>query len=349
MSHLPWQGNEDSEFQHAARLQCTIFRHREEEVCPWSATIPSVYFASTNLDIRSTRDETEHTLIWLTNGPSLKATQPSVSLAQGQCFAYCCRIAGNWLQALVWEISWRSDSCRMSSLGITFQLCQNHLIFDRIWQCNCGQTIAYWWAKYKIMAASEERWFFWKQWKTGDSKLKPFCQRPKKGTYVDAINQCLQSRQCHCRSSQVSSGRPSIGQKHVWLMFLLTWSYTTWVFRHLHFLLHRALTIAKWGHSESGGIPNSKWNAQKVFLHVQQCVLQPHPHSSRKAGVHRKEAVELTTFNSPCQNYLIFSGNAWTIVKWGEFFVAFISMGNSQWQLWVEIFARLFSKVWQVI
>ena len=23
--------------------------------------------------------------------------------------------------------------------------------------------------------------------------------------------------------------------------------------------------------------------------------------------------------------------------------------GNSQWQLWVEIFARLFSKVWQVI
>ena len=91
MSHLPWQGNEDSEFQHAARLQCTIFRHREVEVCPWSATIPSVYFASTNLDIRSTRDETEHTLIWLTNGPSLKATQPSVSLAQGQCFAYCCR------------------------------------------------------------------------------------------------------------------------------------------------------------------------------------------------------------------------------------------------------------------
>ena len=37
------------------------------------------------------KDETEHTLIWLTNGPSLKATQPSVSLAQGQCFAYCCR------------------------------------------------------------------------------------------------------------------------------------------------------------------------------------------------------------------------------------------------------------------
>ena len=139
----------------------------------------------------------------------------------------------------------------------------------------------------------------------------------------------LQSRQCHCRSSQVSSGRPSVGQKHVWLMFLLTWSYTTWVVRHVHFLLHRALTIAKWGHSESGGIPNSKWNAQKVFLHVQQCVLQPHPHSSRKAGVHRKEAVELTTFNSPCQNYLIFSGNAWTSVKWGEFFVAFISIGNS--------------------
>ena len=175
-------------------------------------------------------------------------------------------------------------------------------------------------------------------------KIETLLPTPEKGhiRWCHQSMKGLQSRQCHCRSSQVSSGRPSVGQKHVWLMFLLTWSYTTWVVRHVHFLLHRALTIAKWGHSESGGIPNSKWNAQKVFLHVQQCVLQPHPHSSRKAGVHRKEAVELTTFNSPCQNYLIFSGNAWTSVKWGEFFVAFISMGNSQWQLWVEIFARLF-------
>ena len=65
----------------------------------------------------------------------------------------------------------------------------------------------------------------------------------------------LRSRPCHCRPSQVSSGRQSFGQKRAWLLFL-TRSYTTWVFSHLHFLLHRvnALTIAKWGHSGSDGI-----------------------------------------------------------------------------------------------
>ena len=47
--------------------------------------------------------------------------------------------------------------------------------------------MAYWGAKSKIMAASEERWFFSKQSTIGNPKLKPFRQRPKKSTQFDAI------------------------------------------------------------------------------------------------------------------------------------------------------------------
>ena len=140
------------------------------------------------------------------------------------------------------------------------------------------------------MAASEGRWFFSKQSTIGDPKLKPFRQRPKKGIQFNAIiHERSQSRPCHCRPSQVSSGRPSIGKKHVWLIFL-TWSYTTWVFPHLHFLLHglNTLTIAKWGHRESGGIPNGMLRKQGLaglyFSHLctSSSVLCNHIHIARK-------------------------------------------------------------------
>ena len=45
---------------------------------------------------------------------------------------------------------------------------------------------------------------------------------------MPAFMKGLQSRQRHCRTAHVSSGRPRIGQKHVWLLFL-TWSYRAWV------------------------------------------------------------------------------------------------------------------------
>ena len=62
------------------------------------------------------------------------------------------------------------------------------------------------------MAASEERRFFSKQSTTGDPKLKPFCQRPKKGTYVVL----------RCPLEDRALGKNTFD----WLMLLLTWSYT---------------------------------------------------------------------------------------------------------------------------
>ena len=69
----------------------------------------------------------------------------------------------------------------------------------------------------------------------------PFADAPRRAhSFMPSFMKGLQSRPCHCRPSHVLSGRPSIGQKRVWLLFL-TWSYTT-------FLLHgiNTLTIAKW-------------------------------------------------------------------------------------------------------
>ena len=72
-------------------------------------------------------------------------------------------------------------------------------------------------------------------------------------------------------------------------MFLI-WSYTTWVFHvfpHFHFLLNgvNALTLAKWGHSESGGVPNGMLRKHGVAgnsifrISARQAVcLQPWPH-----------------------------------------------------------------------
>ena len=153
----------------------------------------------------------------------------------------------------------------------------------------------------------------------------------------------LLSRQCHCTSSQVSSGRSRIGQKHAWLMFL-TWSYTTWVFSHLKFLLHRvnALTLAKWAHSESGGIPNGILRehglAGNFIFRISACPAVCFATTSIAwKGCRGTAAAEWAMFNSPtfqpCQNHLIFPGNALTIAKRGGFFV---------WQLWPEPFAWLF-------
>ena len=101
---------------------------------------------------------------------------------------------------------------------------------------------------------------FWKR--KGGITFQP-CQNHLYRHLMPSFMKGLQSRPCHCGPSQVSSGRPSIGKKHVWLIFL-TWSYTTWVFPHLHFLLHRvnALTLAKRGHSENEwihNVRNSQW------------------------------------------------------------------------------------------
>ena len=57
-------------------------------------------------------------------------------------------------------------------------------------------------------------------------------QKERKGAHnlMPSFMKGLLSRQCHCTSSQVSSGRSRIEQKPVCLMFL-TWSYlTTWFF-----------------------------------------------------------------------------------------------------------------------
>ena len=134
-----------------------------------------------------------------------------------------------------------------------------------------------------------------------------------------------------------------------------------------------ALTLAKWGHTDSGGIPNGLLRKQGLagnfifpyFSHLcmsssvpctfalvhfapkhldrldvlRKGTWTPWTHRSFRRAYHHHRFT--TALHSPCKIILYFSGNAWTIVKWGEFFVAFISMGNSQWQLWVEIFARL--------
>ena len=69
----------------------------------------------------------------------------------------------------------------------------------------------------------------------------PFADAPRRAhSFMPSFMKGLQSRPCLCRPSHVLSGRPSIGQTRIWLLFL-TWSYTT-------FLLHgiNTLTIAKW-------------------------------------------------------------------------------------------------------
>ena len=55
-----------------------------------------------------------------------------------------------------------------------------------------------------------------------------------------------------CRPSQVSSGRPGIGQKHVWLM-VLHFKLRNGVFPHLHFLWLKdhALPIVEWAGNSS--------------------------------------------------------------------------------------------------
>ena len=79
-------------------------------------------------------------------------------MAQGQCFAYC-------------GVSWKfvvfpclrnfhgatTAAAWINCPGITFQPCRNHLIFNRIQQFNWSQTITFWGAKSKFVAASEER------------------------------------------------------------------------------------------------------------------------------------------------------------------------------------------------
>ena len=109
----------------------------------------------------------------MTNGSSLKATQPSFStppfpLTEGQCFAY---VRGNR--------KFVAGPLRNFMEQITCQPRRNHLIFDK-----CSTEVKQLLAEGPSLK-SEERWF--SKSTIGDPKLKPFRQRPKKSTQFDAI------------------------------------------------------------------------------------------------------------------------------------------------------------------
>ena len=159
--------------------------------------------ASTNLDIRSTRDETEHTLIWLTNGPSLKATQPSVSLAQGQCFAYCCRkswklVAGPCLRNF------------MEKRQLQNELLDVALLFSRA-KIILFSTEVSSFDEVRQLLSEGPKLKSWQHPRNDDS----FRNNPR--LEIQNWNPFANARKRAQRGSQVSSGRPSIGQKHVWL------------------------------------------------------------------------------------------------------------------------------------
>ena len=177
------------------------------------------------------------------------------------------------------------------------------------------------------MAASEQRWCVSKQSTIGDPKLKP----PKRAHNLMPLfmkSAIVQVLRCPL------GGREHLGKNASDCLMFLTWSYATWVFAHLQFRLHgvNALTLAKWAHSESGGIPNGVLRkhgvADNFMFRISAFLAACFATTSialKKAAVHWTEAAEWTTFNGPafqpCQNHLLFRATLWLLQSEGKFVV----------------------------
>ena len=120
--------------------------------------------------------------------------------------------AGNSLQAHVWEISWSNDSCGMSYLAWHYFFCRANII---LFSTEFGSLTEV------------------KQLRTEGPSLKSWQHPRNDGSFPNIPRLEIQNwnpvANALKRAHNSIIGRSSIGQKHVWLMFL-TWSYTTWVF-----------------------------------------------------------------------------------------------------------------------
>ena len=279
--------------------------------------------ASTNRDMQSTKGW-NWTNTLLTDGSSVEATQPSFSLAQGQCFAYYCRVswkfvAGPCLRHFMQQQRLRNEPIIVALLFSRAEI----ILFQQIDSLTEVRHLLTWGkAENHGSVRGTMILFQTRDWNPFDNASK------RVHNLMPSFMKGLQSTHLPCRPSQVLSGRPSIGKKHAWLIFL-TCTGSLW-------LLQSEATVKPVGFQME--LWESKlWQVTSFFasLHVQQCALQ-HRSKPEKGCCPPDGSCGMNHFQWPDLSAVptsFFSGQLFDYSKKGDFFV---------WQLWPEPFAWLF-------
>ena len=170
----------------------------------------------------------------MTDSSSLKASEPSFStppfpLAQGQCFAYCCRVSWKFVPCPCVRNFMAQRRLRNESLAVTLLFSRAEIILFSTESSSFNEV--------RQLLSEGPKLKAWQRLSNDDAfpnnprlelqNWNLFTNGPKRAyNLMPSFMKGLRSRPCPCRPSQVSSGRQSFGQKRVWLLFL-TWSYTT--------------------------------------------------------------------------------------------------------------------------
>ena len=170
--------------------------------------------ASTNRDMQSTRDETGQTLRWLTNGSSHLKLHNWVFLWHRDNALPIVEWAGNLLHALVWEIFMEQRQLRHESIVLALLFSRAEIIsfsteFSSLTEVRQllseGPSLNSWQPPRNDNIFPNNPRLEIQNW-------DPFANAPKRAhDLMPSFMKGPQSR-CHCRTSHVLSGRPSIGK-----------------------------------------------------------------------------------------------------------------------------------------